>query len=274
MKNTLLVIIIAIGSFILLTSELENLGGSPGGKSGSPGDEGKTCTQCHSGTATSVEDWLTSNIPETGYIPGETYTITATGSHAGVAKFGFEATAENDNNEKTGTFVITNSDDNKFTNNNSAVTHKSGGTIPNGDSRSWSFDWTAPEAGTGNVTLYAAFNAANGNGSTSGDAIYKTAMATIENINTAVGNKYENKSLVRVFPNPFTDNLSLNISRTNAKVSCLKIFNSIGNLVYSQDSFLDNENAKIATSDLLSGIYYTVIYFDDGTKVTKRIVKK
>ena len=274
MKNTLLVIIISIGSFILLTSELENFGGSPGGKSGSPGDEGKTCTQCHGGNASEQEDWLTSNIPASGYVPGETYTITATGTHTGVNRFGFEATAEDSDNNKTGTFIITNSTENKLTNSNSAVTQKSAGTTPDGDSKSWSFDWTAPDAGTGEVVLYAAFNAANGNGSTSGDVIYKTAMSASEDINISVASNLDNSNPIQVFPNPFTDNFSISFTGADADVSGLKIFNSIGNLVYSQNSFLDNENAKIATSDLLSGIYYTVIYFDDGTKVTKRIVKK
>jgi len=274
MKNTLLIIIIAIGSFTLLTSELGNFGGSPGAKTGSPGDEGNTCTQCHGGTASLQEEWLVSNIPATGYVPGEIYTITATGTHTGVSRFGFETTAEDSNNDKTGTFIITNETENKLTNNNSSVTHKSAGTTPNGDSRSWSFDWTAPDAGTGEVTLYAAFNAANGDGGTSGDVIYKTTMSTSEDIGTFVASNPDNESLIRVFPNPFTNKLSINISGTDANVSGLKVFNSIGNQVYSQDRFLDNENISIAAPDFLTGVYYAVIYFDDGTKITKRIVKK
>jgi len=274
MKNTLLIIVIAIGSFTLLTSELGNFGGSPGAKTGSPGDEGNTCTQCHGGTASLQEEWLVSNIPATGYVPGETYTITATGTHTGVSRFGFETTAEDSNNDKTGTFIITNETENKLTNNNSSVTHKSAGTTPNGDSRSWSFDWTAPDAGTGEVTLYAAFNAANGNGGTSGDVIYKTTMSASEDISISVASTIGNESSIRVFPNPFTDNLSINISGTDANVSGLKVFNSIGNQVYSQDRFFNNENISIAASDFMTGIYYAVIYFDNDTRITKRIVKK
>lgn len=274
MRNTILILVLAIGSFALLTSELEYLGGSPGGKSGSPGDNNKTCTQCHGGTASSQEGWLTSNIPASGYVPGETYTITATGTHSGVVRFGFEATAEDGNNAKTGSFAITNSTETKFTNNNSAVTHKSSGTTPNGNSKSWSFDWTAPEAGTGEVGFYAAFNAANGNGGTSGDVIYKTTMFATENINTSVGDNLGAKSSIKIFPNPFTNEFSVHVAGTNAKVSGVKVFNSIGNPVYSRDSFLDNENIAIAPSDLLNGIYYAVVCFDDDTRITKRIIKK
>lgn len=96
-------------------------------------------------------DWITSTIPQTGYIPGETYTITTTGVYSGVAKFGFELTAE-DGYSKVGSFTITNAAGTKLTNSNNAVTHTSAGSTPSGDETSWSFDWTAPSEGTGDVT--------------------------------------------------------------------------------------------------------------------------
>ena len=182
MKNYLYFLIGIAVVFALLTSETENSGGTPGAKTGSPGDGGNTCTQCHTGTAITQTGWITSNIPVEGYTPGQTYTITASGTHNGVVKFGFEATAENNAAAKVGTFVITNSTETKLANNNKSVTHKSAGTTPTGNSKSWSFDWTAPAAGTGNVGFYAAFNAANGNGNTSGDVIYTTMLSVLEYI--------------------------------------------------------------------------------------------
>jgi hypothetical protein len=146
--------------------------GSPGGRTGSVGDNGNNCTACHSGTAQTVSGWITSNIPPTGYLAGETYTITATGTHTGVGKFGFELTAEDAAGQKTGAFIITNAAQTKLVNQNKAVTHTSGGTTPSGNSKSWSMDWTAPAASAGNVTFYAAFNAADGTGGTGGDVIY------------------------------------------------------------------------------------------------------
>lgn len=154
--------------------------GSPGGKTGSTGDNGTTCTQCHAGTAVAQTNWITSDIPSDGYTPGETYTITVTGTHSGVAKMGFEVTAENSFGNKKGTWTITESSRTKLTNSNNAVTHTSGGTAPNGDSNSWDMDWTAPAAGTGNIKFNTAVNAANGNGSTSGDQIYTSLMTVME----------------------------------------------------------------------------------------------
>ncbi len=170
----------AAGIFILFTAESGHFNGSPGGKTGSPGDGGATCTQCHTGTATTIEGWITSNIPASGYSPGETYTITATGTHEGCMRFGFEATSENAAGSKVGSLIITNDTETKLTNLNHAVTHKSTGTTPSGNSKTWTFNWIAPPISTGAVTFYAAFNAANGNGNNFGDVIYKSMMTVVE----------------------------------------------------------------------------------------------
>ena len=154
--------------------------GSPGGKTGSTGDNGTTCTQCHSDFGAQATDgWITTNIPAEGYVPGETYTITATGTHEGVVKFGFELTAENNTGGKLDGFTITDAGRTKFTNSNHAVTHTQAGNAPSGDMNTWSMDWSAPNDG-GTVLFYAAFNAANGNFNTGGDKIYTTSLTVAE----------------------------------------------------------------------------------------------
>jgi hypothetical protein len=167
----LLAIILVPVTFILLS----NSSGSPGGRSGSIGDNGNTCTGCHSGTATSKIGWITTNVPTVGYTPGQTYTITATGTHPGVVKFGFELTVEDSQGNKVGTLQLAEPTRTKFTNGNHAVTHTSSGTTPSGSSNTWTVNWVAPSNVSGNIGIYAAFNAANGNGNTSGDVIYKSS---------------------------------------------------------------------------------------------------
>lgn len=180
MKKSFYLIIGIAGLFFLFTSEVLYHTGSPGGKTGSPGDGGATCTQCHGGSATFQEGWITSDIPVDGYMPGETYTITATGTHAGVGRFGFELTSEDATNTKVGTIMVTNATETQLVNGNNSITHTNSGFTPNGDMKSWSFDWTAPAEGTGEVTFYAAFNAANGNGNNQGDVIYRSEYAVSE----------------------------------------------------------------------------------------------
>ncbi|MBE0637837.1 MAG: hypothetical protein IH598_04905 [Bacteroidales bacterium] len=173
-KSILLLFVPVI--FILLASS----NGSPGGRTGSVGDNGQNCTGCHTGTPQNATSWITSNIPPTGYVPGQTYTITATGTHNGVVKFGFELTAENSAGAKVGTFIITNSTQTKLVNQNKAVTHLAAGTTPTGNTKTWSMNWIAPNPGAGDVTFYAALNAANGNGNNSGDVIYLTSTTVQE----------------------------------------------------------------------------------------------
>jgi hypothetical protein len=168
-KNYFFLTIPLIPIIIIL---MANSSGSPGGKSGSPGDNSNTCTDCHTGSSNPVSGWITTNVPSEGYTPGDTYTITATGTHTGVGKFGFELTVEDQSGNKVGTLIITDATQTKFTNGSNAITHTSSGNTPSGNSKTWSMDWTAPFGVSGNIGIYAAFNAADGTGNTGGDVIY------------------------------------------------------------------------------------------------------
>jgi len=154
--------------------------GSPGGKTGSTGDGGATCTACHSGTASMQGGWITSDIPAEGYTAGETYTITVTGTHSGVVKMGYELTAENMFGNKKGTWTITETGRTQLANLNASVTHTAGGTGVSGNTNTWSADWTAPVAGSGSIKFNTAVNAANGNGSSTGDQIYTSMLNVSE----------------------------------------------------------------------------------------------
>ena len=128
--------------------------GSPGGRSGSPGDGGETCISCHPGNPVVAQDgMITSNIPAEGYIPGETYIVTATVTRDNITKAGFELTVENEGGDKLGGLAISDSDRTHFTNDDNAATHTEAGNVPDGNTNSWSVEWTAPETGSGPVHL-------------------------------------------------------------------------------------------------------------------------
>lgn len=238
MKKSLLLIpiTIAVAIFFYPTTSHSNAGGSPGGKTDSPSD-GASCTGCHyAGAGTGAT--ITTNIPANGYTPNQVYTITANITHSGINKFGFEITAEkNSGNTKTGSFLVTNSAEMKFTNNNTAITHKSGGT-PGSNSRSWSMDWEAPNTGTGNVTFYGAFIAANGNGNNMGDNYHSTNLTVSE----AVVNSASDLSL----ENDFTFNT---ISNTIETINTVSVYDISGKLV------LATNTATTTISHLKNGIY-------------------
>ncbi|MBE0647099.1 MAG: T9SS type A sorting domain-containing protein [Bacteroidales bacterium] len=124
-------------------------GGSPAGYTGSPGD-GTDCQHCHGGTSTFIEGWITSDIPPTGYAPGNLYNITVTVTGSGDK--GFQVSPQDPSGTQLGTLIA------------GSGTHLNGGTkYVNQNSKKtsnpaiWTFQWMAPGAGTGEVTFYGAF---------------------------------------------------------------------------------------------------------------------
>ncbi len=110
---------------------------------------------CHSSTSPTVTLSLT-GLPSSGYAPGDTYSLTATGTGGpGGNKGGFNL------DSSLGTF--TNPGPNARIS-SGEVTHS------NSNSRSWTVDWTAPSSGSGDVVFYMAINLVNGDGGTSGDS--------------------------------------------------------------------------------------------------------
>jgi hypothetical protein len=149
-----------------------NAAGSPGGKTGAPGDQ--TCTQCHSGTVQSGTGFqtvvLTNDMGQmvTNYIPGESYTVTV-GMLTLNAKNGFEIVALTPTNVQAGSVSVVNATTTKTVmfGGKTRITQKSTGTSLN----NWSFEWTAPTTNVGDVTFYLATNVSNSNNNDSGDAI-------------------------------------------------------------------------------------------------------
>jgi hypothetical protein len=241
-------------------------GGSPGGRTGSPGDNSSNCTACHSGSPNNVTAWISSDIPELGYVVGDTYTITATGTHSGVASFGFELTAEDDNGNKVGHFMISTDGQTQLSNGNSSITHTASGIMPNGDTKTWSFQWTAPDTDIGFVTFYASFNAANGNGSTSGDVIYLTSL-TVDESSIGLSEDVEEITFT-MSPNPSVGILSVSHAYNAADI---RIADLSGKIVYQQIDYSSND--KIDLSYLNQGIY--LVQVQNGSKVnTQKLIIK
>ncbi|MEP7272568.1 MAG: choice-of-anchor V domain-containing protein [Acidobacteriota bacterium] len=166
-------------------------GGPPLGFTGAP-DEG-TCIGCH-------YTFGQPNVPNSGgsvqlsglpsiFSPGQTYNLTVTVAHPTARRWGFETTVLNaaGNSSTIGTLTILDAiktikrDAGARTYVSHFATETSlpaeDGTAPGkAGSNSWSFNWTAPGAATGDVTFYAAGNAANNQVSPEDDYIYTTSV--------------------------------------------------------------------------------------------------
>jgi len=239
--------------------------GSPGGKTGSIGDNGNTCTDCHVATPQPQTDWITTDIPGVGFMPGETYTITATGIHEAVVMFGFELTAEDETGEKVGVFNITDVDRTKLANANKSVTHTSVGTTPTGDSNTWTMEWTAPNPAPEVVLFNAAFNAANGNGGTTGDVIYTTELSVSQQ-HVGLSDDILAQE-INIYPNPADEFVNID----SPLGSAITIFDMSGRIVDNIEN--TNSEIKINLNTYNSGLY-TILITNDGSVATKKLIVK
>ena len=192
MKISIIAITAILAILFYPTNSNSNSTGSPGGKTNSPNDA-SNCTSCHSGSLNSGIGLasISSNIPTNGYIIGNTYTITLTGVKANCIKFGFELTAENENS-KSGDFMITDNTT-KLVNANNSVTHKSSGTTGN-TTKSWTMDWKPTSNSNGNTTFYAALMFANANSNYNGDNVHSASLSVNEEIVNSISDNISKNS--------------------------------------------------------------------------------
>ena len=265
MKKILLVTGVIFGIFILSFPKLTtaNFNGSPGGKTNSPLD-GSTCTMCHSGTLNSGQGSfnISSDIPSTGYVPGETYTISVQGAHPSYTKYGFELTAESSVG-KVGGFTITNSSQTKLTNNNKSVTHKSTGTLGSA-TKTWTVDWIAPNAGQITVDFYLAGMAANGNTTNSGDEVYTTTYSANEEVSVSV-DELENNLNIYINNNDI-------IIEGDQFLQSIAVYDITGKKIFSSKNF--SLPTKINSSEFKSGIYIINCTYSNNKTINRKIIVK
>lgn len=168
---------------------------APAKNTGSPGD-GSICTACHFGSpVVSKSDIITTDIPAEGYVPGNTYTITVTLTNQGTSRFGFQLSPQNQAGAMLGTWGPATTETQVIS--SKYATHKMAGTSGT-NTKTWNLQWTAPSAGTGDVTFYGAFNIANGDNNTTGDIIWKSSHTVSEQgaNSLSAGNKLTLKAFV------------------------------------------------------------------------------
>ena len=156
--------------------------GAPSGRAGDvvSGNVVQTCAQCHNSfdlNDSGGNGEVTISAPDM-IVPGETISVTVAVVNntptTGTREQGFSAIVKDPSTGPNGTFVgsytIPDAAGIRLTSGNTDyVTHTSTGT----SQTSWTFQWTAPTVDVpAEVVIYAAGNAANGTGGTSGDYIY------------------------------------------------------------------------------------------------------
>jgi hypothetical protein len=205
-------------------------------------------------------------VPESGYVPGTTYTITTTAEGEGISKFGFQISPQNSDGTIVGTLVNTNAET-KLVSGTNYVTHTSTGNSGDG-SKTWSFDWTAPAAGSGEVVFYGAFNLSNNNGSSSGDDIILSTLLISESTSTGLDAPQADKQLF-VYPNPARDYLTLETAN-EATGSPFIIYDQSGRRVGM--GLISGNPTTISIGHLNPGVYYVLL--GDRNQTPTRFIKE
>ncbi len=202
--------IFAVFGFQKFSVKYETVSASASGPSAShtnaPGEN--NCTSCHSSNPVNSGDGSVkiSDLPA-NYLPNQQIPITVTTAQNGAVVFGFQLTAVDGQGKKVGTFSLPTQSPAQMQlvnglvsgNQRTYVEHTIDGITPTVfDTKSWTFTWTAPAQRAGKVSIYAAGNAANSDGTTNGDYIYTTNKSILTG--TAISNfDADGKSDVAVF---------------------------------------------------------------------------
>ncbi len=152
--------------------------GAPEGVSGAPGDS--SCTSCHGGSVNSGPGNVRIDFAAGSYTPGQKSRVKVIVEDPNAARWGFQLTARPESNPQTKAGVLESSDSQTQVLRQGVlewITHTAAGTRRGTrNTVTFEFDWTPASAEAGPVVLYAAANAANGDGTNSGDRIYTTSL--------------------------------------------------------------------------------------------------
>lgn len=262
-----------------IDSAYTNSGGAIASRSGSPGDGNMNCgnSGCHPSNAiTSEEVSIDVLLPdgETVFLAGNTYTVQVTGTKTAgsVGVLGFQATVEDDAHDKIGDLMVLNSDATKIVSSD-YMTHKLAGSVPTDGSRTWAFEWTAPEGFSGNATVHTAVLFGNGNGMWTGD-VTVTGSKTIEIQEFGLSLDEINNFTYEVYPNPVTDRVSLAYTLdVDGQVNIL-VMDMAGREVVSLYSGVQNVGQHEETFDLnlSKGNYLIALQKGNRKYLTKLLV--
>ena len=216
-KKILLAITFTVASLVCVTPYVwTSSSGAQSSSTGALPNESTCATTCHTGNALNASggtmairllDQTTGN-EVSAYTPSKIYNVNVTLNKPGAVFYGFELCAKTfKSNIWIHTGTLTKGTGTTFSMGSTKyITHSTPGT------GNWTFQWTAPST-PDNVTFYAAGNAANANGQTSGDYIYTTSK-TIPASTVSISENNSFASNVTIKQNPVTEYLVVDFEQS------------------------------------------------------------
>jgi hypothetical protein len=255
------------------------------GNTGAPGDETnpngtpRICTHCHFGAAApevSVRVLDGNGDMVTTYIPGQQYVarVAINTNVATLTGFGFQMIALRDNG---------NVDLDGFSDpGNNTVNNYKIASIPNGrtyaehdnvsvNNGQFNVVWTAPPAGTGPVTFYAAGNAVNRNGSTNGDGAAAATLKLTEQGATSTSDLAVTPVQLTVWPNPVVHTAQVEVNLVQAGRYQFRVYDVSGQTIWQTAQQLGQGITRL---ELPAGAWAPGMYLLEATDGVRRNVVK
>jgi hypothetical protein len=249
---------------------------STGAPSGFSGPE-QNCSACHNDfPADSGTGSVTITAPAT-FTPGlpvaVTVTVNNTTPPAPVNLQGFELSSRDSATPgvRVGTYVVDGVTVQNAQGSPDFVTH----TSTSNTGTSWSFQWVPPAVGApAQVTMYAAGNAANGNGDSTGDYIYTTSV-TLDRQGVAGEPVPDGSGLivVAVAPNPVRGAAVVSVTLPTSSTVIMRIVDAAGRVVRTVtegDLSAGESLLRLNTSGLTAGVYVLQVEAG-GERVSRRL---
>lgn len=251
----------------LLSNSIGRGTASNQGATNAPGD-GLTCSSSNCHGSSNFDPSVNITISQNGesidlYKPGETYDLTVeiSASEGTPSRYGFQMTSVvTSDNSGAGTLGDLSDNAKSLTLNNRTYLEHNGFSSVG----VFSASWTAPAEGTGQVDIYAAGIAANGNGGTSGDG-GATGILTLQEDDLSSIDEVD-KPVISVYPNPTTDYLYFDTDI--ASDLDYEVYDLEGRVVLTGKT----KNNAISLASLQKGMYI-VHLFNEVEKYTNKIYK-
>ena len=248
-----------------------NSGGALPGFAGDPipgESQPATCATCHRSFDLNSGDGGVAIDAPAAFGPGETVRITVTVDNrttpveGGAARQGFEAVVKDAaTDEPVGTVALVDAAATRFAGSDGVyVTHTAGGTAQT----SWAFDWTAPPTPAGAVRVYAAGNAANGNGGTSGDHVY-TATADLAPASVAAAPPPQEPTFDLSPPRPNPVRGATRLVLSGAGWHAVRVVDGRGRTV--RRAAVSGAEVAVSAAGLAPGTYFVVADGPGGRRV-------
>lgn len=243
---------------LVLTGAVVNSGGAPSGRTGAPGNLTCADTGCHAGNDLNADGGSLSITAPTTWQPGTPVDLELSVERNGAVRFGFSITVQDSNGDMVGAWELIPDQGTAFSEfgaDISHITHSPAVSVEN--EKTWQLRWIPPAADVGQITFYAAGNAANGFGS-SGDFIYTTAL-TLPSVSDVETQQWQviPFDVDAVYPLPTGDRLSLDLVADRSAPVHVHIYDATGRsrIVQTYDARRGDNRLHIDTSGLSSGTY-------------------